>query len=311
MKELEEGGMRDVSPNLNSINGGLTFSAAVIFYFAVQFIVGIIISAAHVDENSDANIYLSYLCAPVAIVSCIAVILKVRKIHPKYVFPVKCSPKYYLIAVMIIFGLLFSLSWVGNAVVEFFKLFGYKPREASSYFPNTSGGRIIPVFIVIAVLPALIEEALFRGVILNCCENSVGTVRTVFIVGFCFSLFHASPEQTVYQFIVGCAFAFIAVRSGSILPSVLMHFINNALIVIFKACGLYDANGNLMVSQTVSIVLIVLGALSLIGGLIWLVLDKKPVKKCVKGGVKYFFIYASIGIAALGLTWLLLLFGVG
>ncbi|MDE6613394.1 MAG: CPBP family intramembrane metalloprotease, partial [Clostridia bacterium] len=227
------------------------------------------------------------------------------------VFPVKCSPKYYLIAVMLIFGLLFSLSWIDSAVVEFFKLFGYKPRESSSYFPNLSGGRIVPAFIVIAVLPALIEEALFRGVILNCCESSVGTVRTVFIAGFCFSLFHASPEQTVYQFIAGCVFAFIAVRSGSILPSVLMHFINNGLIVIFKACGLFDSAGNLMIPQAVNIVLIVLGALSLIGGLIWLILDGKPVKKCVKGGVKNFYIYASIGIAALGLTWLLLLFGVG
>ncbi|MDE7182079.1 MAG: CPBP family intramembrane metalloprotease [Clostridia bacterium] len=311
MEEFEEGGMREVSPNLNSINGGLTFSAAVIFYFAVQLIASIIIGAAHLDEKSDAYIYISYLCAPIAIVSCIAAVLKVRKIHPKLVFPVKCNPKYYLIAVMLIFGLLFSLSWVDGAVVEFFKLFGYKPREASSYFPNLSGGRIVPAFIVVAVMPALIEEALFRGVILNCCENSVGSIRTVFIVGFCFSLFHGSPEQTVYQFIAGCAFAFIAIRSGSILPSVLMHFINNALIIIFKACGMFDTNGNLIMPQTVNIVLIVLGALSLIGGLVWLILDKKPVKKCVKGGVKCFFIYASVGIAALALNWILLLFGVG
>lgn len=311
MEDFEEGGMREVSPNLNSINGGLTFSAAVIFYFAVQLVMGIIIGAAHLDVKSDAYIYISYLCAPVAIASCLAAVLKVRKIHPNLVFPVKCSPKYYLIAVMLIFGLLFSLSWIDGAVVEFFKLFGYKPREANSYFPNLSGGRVVFAFIVIAVLPAVMEEALFRGVILNCCESTMGTIRTVFIVGFCFSLFHASPEQTVYQFIAGCVFAFIAVRSGSILPSVLMHFINNGLIVIFKACGMFDSSGNLIIPKTVNIVLIVLGALSLIGGLIWLILDKKPVKKCVKGGVKYFFIYASIGIAVLALNWILLLFGVG
>lgn len=313
--EKDENTLREVSPNLNSTTGGLTFSAAVLIYFAVMLVVAIITAVLRavlkVDENSDIILYFSYLCAPVAIVTCIAVVLSVRKIHPKYVFPVKCNPKYYLIAVMLIFGLLFSLSWLDSAAVEFFKLFGYKPREANSYFPNLKGWRVIPAFLVIAVFPAVLEEALFRGVILNSCEKTMGSIRTIFVVGFCFSLFHASPEQTVYQFIAGCAFAFLAIRSGSILPSVLMHFINNGLILIFAACGLFDEAGNLAISNTANLILIVVGALTLIGGIVWLILDKKPVIRCEKGGVKKFFIFASVGIAVLGLTWILSLFGVG
>ena len=96
-----------------------------------------------------------------------------------------------------------------------------------------------------------------------------------FTVGFCFALFHGSPEQTVYQFIVGCAFAFLAIKSGSILPSILMHFVNNGLLVIFAACNLFDAEGNLIISQTANIVLIVLAVVALIGGLVWLFIDKK------------------------------------
>ena len=93
------------------------------------------------------------------------------------------------------------------------------------------------------MLPAFCEELLFRGVLLNACENGMGSIRAVFTVGFCFALFHGSPEQTVYQFIAGCVFAFVAVRSRSVTPSVLMHFINNALIVILGACGLYGEGG--------------------------------------------------------------------
>lgn len=312
--EKEEQSLRDISPNLNSTTGGLTFSAAVIIYFAVMLfgaLLTIFLTAVcKVDEHNDLFLYLNYLCAPVAITACISAVLKVRKIHPKYVFPVKCGSKYYVIAVLLIFGLLFSLSWLDSAVVEFFKLFGYKPRGAESYFPNLDGWRIIPAFLVIAVLPAVLEEALFRGVLLNCCERNMGTVRTVLVVGFCFSLFHASPEQTVYQFIAGCVFALLAVRSGSILPSVIMHFTNNGIILVFAACNLFNESGNLNISNTVNIILIVVGALSLIGGLIWLFLDKKPLIKFEKGGVKKFFMFASVGIAVLGLTWILSLFGV-
>ena len=303
--------MQEVNPRLNSSTGGITYSVAVISFFIVSLIVGLIIKLANVAEDTDAYVYLSYLASPVAIGGCITGILLFKKIKFKQVFPVKCKVKYYLIGILLIFGLLFSLSWLNDVTVQFFKLFGYKERDSGSYFPNVSGGLIVPALLVIAVLPAFFEELLFRGVLLNSCENSMGSIRTIFIVGFCFSLYHGSPEQTVYQFIAGCAFAFLAIRSGSILPSVMMHFINNALILILYACGCYDESGALIISTGGNIALMVTSALSLIGAVVWLILDKTPLKKCTKGGVRKFFIFASVGIAALGLMWIFSLFGVG
>ena len=275
--------MEEVNPRLNSKTGGLTYSAAVVFYFALSLIASLIITAAKLENGSDAYLYINYLVSPIAIGICIATILSYKKLSFKSIFPVKCHPKYYLIGLLLIYGLLFSLSWVNEVSVKFFGLFGYEPREAGSYLPNLSGGYSVLAILVIAVLPAFCEELLFHG----------------------------SPEQTVYQFIAGCAFAFLAVRSRSILPSVMMHFINNALIIIFAACNLYGEDGNLIISSGGNIALTVTSALALVGAVIWLILDKTPLKKCEKGGVKLFFIFASVGIAALGLLWLLSLFGVG
>ena len=78
-----------------------------------------------------------------------------------------------------------------------------------------------------------------------------------------------------------------------------------------SACNLYGEDGNLIISSGGNIALTVTSALALVGAVIWLILDKTPLKKCEKGGVKLFFIFASVGIAALGLLWLLSLFGVG
>lgn len=288
--------------------GGLVLSVSVLAAYLVSLVFAIIISACGIEENSDIYLYLNYLAAPVGICASVISVLKYKKVKFKSVFPVKCHSKYYLIGVLLIFGLLFSVSMADVPFMEFFKLLGYEERGAESYFPNLSGGLIVPALLVIAVVPAIVEETLFRGVILNSCEESLGTVRTVFITGFCFALFHASPEQTVYQFIAGCAFAFIALKSGSIMPSVIMHFINNALIIIFAACGLYDEAGALNVSDTVFIILTVCSALSFIGAAVWLILDKKPLKKGDKKGVKQFFIYASVGIAVLALSWILSFF---
>ncbi len=308
---MQDRAMEEVNPSLNSATGGIMYSAAVIFYFAASLLAGIIIVAAGVAEGSNAYVYISYLASPIALGASVFAVLKARKVRLREVFPVKCKPKYYLIALLLVFGLLFALSWVNTVAVEFFKLFGYVQRESTSYFPDLTGARIIPALIVIAVLPALFEELLFRGVILNNLERSAGSVRAVLIAGFCFSLFHASPEQTVYQFIAGCAFALLAVRSRSIMPSVMMHFINNALIVILQACNAFGESGELLISSTANIIITAFAAAALIGAIVWLILDKTPLKKCAKGGVSAFFICASVGIAILGITWILALFGVG
>ena len=302
--------MEEINPRLNSATGGIAYSAAAFTYFIVLFVVSLILKLTALDSKSDAYLYISYLVSPAAISLSVIGVLKFRKISFKSIVPVKCNPKYFLIAALLIYGLVFALSWVNGVSVKFFELFGYKQRETGSYLPDLSGGKVVLALLVIAVLPALFEELLFRGIILNSCENGAGTVRTVFLVGFCFSLFHASPEQTVYQFITGCAFAFIALRSGSILPSVLMHFINNALIVIFAACGLFDEAGNLIISTGGNIALIVTAAVALTVALVWLILDKTPVKKCEKGGVKSFFFCAAPAIAVFGIVWIVSLFGV-
>ena len=323
----EEPEMHVVNVGLCSKTGGISYTVLVIIYLLITVVASIVTAIVangimnkygyaelsealdHV-QKSDAFIYVNYLLAPIIIAICVLFITKRNKIEFNQIFPVKCKPKYYLIGVLLIFGLLFSLSNLNGLSVEFFKLFGYKPRESSSYFPNLSGGMVVPAFIVIAIMPAVFEELMFRGLLLNCCQNGMGSIRAILVTGFCFSLFHASPEQTVYQFIAGCAFAFIAVRSGSILPSMVMHFINNALIVIFAACNLFDEAGALAISNTAFIILTVFSAISFVGAVVWLVLDKTTLKKCEKGGVKVFFLYASVAIGALGLIWLLSLFGV-
>lgn len=300
----------EINPRLDSVTGGGAFSAATVAYIVAALIAGFIISAAALEEGSDGYVYISYLAAPVALAASVALTLKFWKVSLRDVTPLKCKPKYFLIGAMLIFGLLFSLNWLSEAAVKFFELFGYQRREASSYFPTLTNGLVLPALLVVALLPAVFEELLFRGVILNACERSMGSIRTVFIVGFCFSLFHASPEQTVYQFVAGCVFAFVAVRSRSILPSVMMHFINNALIIIFAACHFLDESGALALSSGANIALTVLGACCLVGGLAWLVLDKTPLVKGKKGGVKNFFLYASVGIVILAVVWICSLIGV-
>lgn len=162
--ENSEENLKQANPRLNSLTGGFAFSAATICYIFASFIIGALVELASIGQDTDAYVYLCYLAAPVAIAVSIAATLKVRNVALREIFPVKCKPKYYLIGLLLIFGLLFSLNWLNDLTVSFFELFGYVPRESSSYFPSLEGGLVVPALIVIAVLPAIFEETLFREI---------------------------------------------------------------------------------------------------------------------------------------------------
>lgn len=302
--------MKEVNSRLNSTTAGLAYSVNVVVYFIINLIVALIIVVGKIPTGSDGYTYITYIAAPIALAVGCGVILIFKKQKIREVAPVKCHYKYYIIAFLMIFGLLFALSKLNGLTIKLLELLGYTARENSSYLPSVKGGLIVPVLLVIAVLPAISEEFLFRGIISRNARESVGDIRAILITGFCFSLFHGSPEQTVYQFISGCAFSFLAIRAGSILPCIMMHFLNNGIIIVLYACGATGAGGDLLISQTGNIILTVVAALAFVGSVVWLVLDKKPLKQCGKGGVAKFFTTASVGIVTLALVWILSFFGV-
>lgn len=291
----------------NSAKGGLSFSLAVVIYILLSAFWGVLSQTAGLLDSVAAK-YIGYLLSPLAICIALAVSLKLGAQPPKQVFPVRCKPKYYLIALLLVFGLMFSLSSVNGYLVQLLEMMGYTPR--SSTLPDLSGWGIVWAVLVIALLPAVAEEALFRGVMANNMADDAGTVRTVFLVGFAFALYHGSVEQTVYQFICGCLFTLLALRSGSVLPSVLIHFLNNALILIFYRFNLVDALGNLALPQAAYIALTVCSAVSLAAAFALLVFDKSPVKPARTGGVSRFFLWGSAGLFILILIWILGLFAV-
>lgn len=304
-QETPQSGRGKYDLPLGSAAGGLSFSATVVINLLISIIASAVISLSSL-KDTDAAKYISMLISPVAIAVTLALALKVAKQPARAILPVKTHPKYFLIGVLLIFGLLFSLNSVNEYLIQLFELMGYQRRE--NILPDISGWKIAPALLVIAVLPAVMEEILFRGMLLNNAEEGAGTVRAIFLSGLCFSLYHGSVEQTIYQFICGCLFAFLAVRARSLAPTVLIHFINNAIIIVLSACGLFDESGALIMSETVEIIVSVFSAVSLIGAVVWLILDKKELKKCQSGGVKLFFLFASVGIGATALMWIIGLF---
>lgn len=104
--------------------------------------------------------------------------------------------------------------------------------EANIHRDNPSG--FIGVFLVIlstAITPAVVEEFAMRGVLLTQLKK-FGEGFAVFVTAVVFGLMHGNFEQIPFAFLLGLYLGFITVKTESILPAVLLHFINNLFSVI-------------------------------------------------------------------------------
>lgn len=208
---------------------------------------------------------------------------------------------YFLIAIAIQLGLLFSVSELNELFGKGLKALGYK--SDSIPVPSLDGWNLLPAIIVIAALPAIFEETLFRGILSrNMHASGWGIVPTIFISGALFSIYHGNPVQTLYQFVSGVCLTFVAVKSGSVLPTMLAHFLNNALILSFSAAGVDSLWASLPLGAYIAVV--VAGALLFLGALAFLVFfDKKDNRKGKVVNGKRFFFCAAAGIGICAIEW--------
>lgn len=90
----------------------------------------------------------------------------------------------------------------------------------------TSNYQILLMFIGLVIVPAFVEELLFRGVILS---NLLPFGKGTAILGsaLLFGLMHQNAEQLLYATAAGAVLGWIFVQTRSIWPCVLMHFVNN------------------------------------------------------------------------------------
>ena len=86
--------------------------------------------------------------------------------------------------------------------------------------------------VLVAALPAVAEEVTFRGVVLGGLRRSGSRWIAVLGSALVFGLFHFNPYHVVAAFVMGVLLGWVALESGSIVPGMLIHVVNNGAQVL-------------------------------------------------------------------------------
>lgn len=127
-----------------------------------------------------------------------------------------------------------------------------------SVFPKDN---VLLTVIVLVMLPALLEELMFRGLVLREYEK-YGAFPTVLFSSVCFAMFHFSLAEFPYYLLSGIVISTVSLITGSLTEAFVLHLLHN-LIMLFAGEYLYNLLYNFANTEFIIVLLLIITLLAL------------------------------------------------
>ena len=143
------------------------------------------------------------------------------------------------------------LAWV-NIQIPFPESYLHFEHMQDQMIQNfLAGNKMIFVTLFhVALVPAICEETMYRGFVLNALKRNWGITAAVIVSGLFFAAYHLRFTQFIPLATLGMLLALLAWKSKSIYPAMVAHFVNNGASVIiaykFPNSAFSKVNANTM-----------------------------------------------------------------
>ncbi len=87
-------------------------------------------------------------------------------------------------------------------------------------------------FAKVVILAPIVEEILFRGIIMHGLMRNYRGWYAVLLSGILFSFFHLNPWQMTYTFFLGLLLGWVMLRTRSLPLAILIHALNNLVVLL-------------------------------------------------------------------------------
>ena len=121
--------------------------------------------------------------------------------------------------------------------------------------------------LAIAIVGPVLEELLFRGAITKALLQQYNPTKAILISALLFGAFHINPAQILPAFLIGILLAWTYYKTGSLIPCIFMHILNNSLSVYLSIKYPEAENMDGLISGTPYLIILI-GAIVILAGVI-------------------------------------------
>ena len=120
-----------------------------------------------------------------------------------------------------------QLTLKSSFMTKFYELF-------TELMKQMTGGPLWSSFLVVAIFAPIFEEWLCRGMVLRGLLTKMKPVWAIVISALFFAVIHANPWQALNAFMIGLLMGYVYYKTGSLILTMIMHFVNNGTSVILS-----------------------------------------------------------------------------
>lgn len=106
------------------------------------------------------------------------------------------------------------------------------PEDVGELFDQMFGTSV-PAFITAVIFAPVLEELIFRGIVLEGFLKNHSPVKAILWTNILFGLSHLNPWQFVGAFLLGILISWVYQRTRNLVLPVAMHMVNNLLSFLF------------------------------------------------------------------------------
>lgn len=143
---------------------------------------------------------------------------------------------FFVLAVMFATGGCFALAF--NDLLGLFRLVEYSPSYVQVEETFYTGRLMLEILALCIVIP-IVEELLYRGIVLQRCVAAFGDRAAVFVSAAVFGLLHMNLAQFVYAAVFGVLLAYVTNVTGSIAGAIAAHMAANLTSTLRAELGLF------------------------------------------------------------------------
>ena len=146
-------------------------------------------------------------------------------------------------------------------------------RLTETFMKMPTPGAFLFNMVMIALLPAIGEELLFRGLLQRLLKDWLKNVHAaIFISAFFFSAMHMQFYGFIPRMMLGVLFGYLFYWSNSIWVPVFAHFINNGAVVIIAYLGQRGiVSGDYENFGSTDNLILMLASMAMTGASLWLI----------------------------------------
>ncbi|RDY31794.1 CPBP family intramembrane glutamic endopeptidase [Lachnotalea glycerini] len=210
----------------NTLKADLLFFIMVLIHLgAVTFFTVLSIRKISVEYSTNQSLLLSQLLILIPV----GIYLLITKTNPFKLIRFKKIDVATIFMVILLTFLIMPLITFINSVSMLFS-----NNNVLTLTNELTGNSFLLNLLLMAVIPAISEEFVFRGILFHTYRKS-SVLYGVVISGIVFGLMHLNFNQFSYAFVLGIVFALLIEATGSIYSTMIAHFFINGNSVVIMA----------------------------------------------------------------------------